>query len=253
MQMRNAIRRVVRRDDLGQTMIMFAILSSAVFMTMGLAVEGGRILVEQRHMQSAADMAALVGAQSLPCTAGATCAATTNACQYVHTNGYDDRTGQGSCSDLSGLGGTDATGATVSASSPPVSCSPYDFIAYGNEGSVACQARNRASSNANVHRYIEVQISQPVHIPIPGFPFQINLYAHAVARAHPPAPIDYAISVLNPSLCRALDLSGSGGTAGGIVVVGPVISDSNGSGCAVTPSGTRRPFKRHPRTCRERA
>jgi Flp pilus assembly protein TadG len=225
--MRNLLALIFRRGESAQTMIMFAILSSAVFMTMGLAVEGGRIFVEQRHMQSAADMAALVGAQSLPCTLNSSCTAASNACTYAASNGYADHSGTG-CAN----GSTDPSGSTVSASSPPVSCSPYDFIAYGNENTAPCQARNRASTTANVFRYIEVRISQPVTIPIPGFPLHISLYAHAVARAHPPAPIDYAISVLNPTMCKALELSGAGGTAGGMVVVGPVISDTNASTCS---------------------
>lgn len=170
-------------------MIFFALVSGILALTMGLAVEGGRAFVEYRRMQSAADLAAIVGAQKLPCGLTDTACmqnAETLACQTATSNGFP------SCSNGSGPG----------AFVPPVTCSPYDFIDYGNDsgdpspyGNPNCKATNAPIS---FYDYIEVQLSDNLGT-VPIFNTPVTLSAHAVARHGVPSPKDYAVAQLDPS------------------------------------------------------
>lgn len=171
----------------GQAMVMFAVLASTMMLTMGLAVEGGRVFVEYRRMQAAADMAALVGAQDLPCkVANSTCITTaeTDACTYATKNGFSGCT----------PGSVDAPSADV----PPHTCSPYSFLDYGNNATNPCpSATGRVSAATTQYFFIEVQLSQQITIPI--FNKTANLYVHAVARHGVDARGDYAVSILDQS------------------------------------------------------
>jgi Flp pilus assembly protein TadG len=62
MMTRLAFRRQGRRPQRGQILLIFAISSVALFGILSLAFDGGRILMEQRSLQNAADGAALTGA-----------------------------------------------------------------------------------------------------------------------------------------------------------------------------------------------
>ena len=115
------------RSESGQAMIFFAILASTMMLTLGLAVERGRMFVTFRQMQSAADMAALVGAQSLPSASQASA----DALQYAQENGFSS--------------------SQTTVCIPPKVISPYSVINYTASGNAPC-------SNQNDH-YIEVQIT----------------------------------------------------------------------------------------------
>jgi hypothetical protein len=196
----------------GQTLIFFAVLAPLLFAILGLAVEGGLVFSEYRHMQAAADEAALVGAQDLPNTSQAI----TDACLFSQNNGYDD------CS----TGGTSTTTVCV----PPKSLSAYNGLNY-QEGNTAC-------ANSGSNNYIEVQVQKPVQL----FPIfaqylglgSFTLSAHAIARHGTPSKEDYAISILERTLCPGLTLSGSSP----VVVVGPVISDC-GSSNSISTGGSQ--------------
>lgn len=188
--------RFASRED-AQALIFFALVSGVLALTMGLAVEGGRVFVEYRRLQAAADMAALVGAQDLPCgLTDTTCMrnAQTLACQTAASNGFS------TCGDRS------SPGAFV----PPVTCSPYDPIDYGNDsgdpspyGNPSCKS---TTAGLSFYDYIEVQLSDNLGtVPIFGTP--VTLSAHAVARHGVPTPKDYAVSQLDPN--GALSVGGS--------------------------------------------
>src|SRR5579875_3658055 len=109
-----------RRDEAGQATILVALTLPAVIAIMWLAIEGGALYAQHQRVQSAADIAALVGAQDLPCSATDTSCinqAESDACTYAAKNGF-------SCT----AGAATGAGADV----PPTSCSPYNFIDYGN-------------------------------------------------------------------------------------------------------------------------
>lgn len=170
-------------------MIFFALVSGILALTMGLAVEGGRAFVEYRRMQSAADMAAIVGAQDLPCgLTDTTCmqAAETLACQTAANNSFSN------CTNAAGPG----------AFVPPVTCSPYDSLDYGNDngdpspyGNGNCKS---TSAGVNSYDYIEVQLSDNLGV-VPIFNTPVTLTAHAVARHGVPSTKDYAVAQLDPS------------------------------------------------------
>lgn len=172
-----------------QAMIFFALVSGILALTMGLAIEGGRAFVEYRRMQAAADMAAIVGAQDLPCgLTDTSCmqAAEKLACQTAASNGFSD------CSNGTGPG----------AFVPPVTCSPYDSLDYGNDngdpspyGNPNCKS---TSAGVNSYDYIEVQLSDNLGV-VPIFNTPVTLAAHAVARHGVPSPKDYAVAQLDPS------------------------------------------------------
>lgn len=194
-------------SERGQAMIFFAVVAATLMMMMGIAVEGGRLMVEYRHMQAAADMAALVGAEDLPYQ---TTQAVTDACAYMAKNGYDN------CSTSS------SSSTTTTVCVPPSSLTPYNFLQY-NSDNTPC------GTVANTSKFIEVQISEPLRVPI--FNISFSLYTHAIARNGAYQPRDYAIAVLDPHQCRALSMSGSNT----LLSVGPVISNSDattGSNCS---------------------
>jgi Flp pilus assembly protein TadG len=172
----------------GQAMILFAILLPVLMGILGLAVEGGRVWVEYRKMQAAADLAALVGAQKLPCgLSDSTCmsAAATLACTYAANNGFSGCVSQGTSGQFAHV--------------PPVTCSPYDFLDYGNDSTAAnptsCKATTRSLAFQD---YIEVNLTDSLGT-IPIFNVPVTLGTHAVARHGEPSTKDFAVSVLDPS------------------------------------------------------
>jgi Putative Flp pilus-assembly TadE/G-like len=177
-------------------MIFFAIVALTLTLATGLAVEAGHAYVQYRKLQSAADMAALLGAQKLPCNTTATSciqAAESFACSTAASNGFPN------CNN----GGT-APAAFV----PPVACSPFDFIDYGNDngdtgGNVKCKTTD---SSVSYYDYIEVQLTSNLGI-IPIFNVPVTLTAHAVARHGVPSPKDFAVSQLDPN--GSLSVGGS--------------------------------------------
>lgn len=184
------------RAESGQAMIFFAVLLSTLCMTTGLAVEGGNMMVQYRKLQSAADMAALIGAQKLPCGTTASPAdiqcrasAEQQACDDAASNGFKDCT----------AGGAGSPSANV----PPKTCSPYDFIDYGNGSSNAsCISASAPTS----YSYIEVRLQKNFgNVPIFNIP--VTLSAHAVAKHGIPSPGDYAFISLDPT--TGLSISGS--------------------------------------------
>ena len=182
----------------------------ALMLAAGVVIEGGYVMNQYRLMQNAADMAALVGAQALPCDkADKACisAAEHRACTYAASNGYSGCTPDATVGD--------------SATVPPLSCSPYDFVNYGNNGTnPSCKSATAPMSD---YAFIEVRLYMPLKIPIFGTP-AATLYAHAVARHGQVSPKRFAVIVLDPTMSKALTLSGSQG--GGLVAVGPIVSDS---------------------------
>ncbi len=205
----------VDEAEAGQAMIMFAVMSSALFMTLGLAVEGGNLLSQYRQLQSNADMAAIVGAQKLPCSTSA-CITTAQqtACTNVTTNDPSLTCTPGSRT------------APSAANVPPVSCSPYDFIDYGNGSGDATYGDSscKAGTSPSQYTYIEVQLRKSLGT-IPIFNVPVTVGAHAVARTGARGAGDYAILLLDPSKTGALTINGSNNVS----VVGSVAIDSTAS------------------------
>ncbi len=54
------------RDEAGQTAVVFTVFLVVLVMSAGLAIEGGRLLLERRDMQGVADAAALAAVQAIP-------------------------------------------------------------------------------------------------------------------------------------------------------------------------------------------
>jgi len=189
-------------------MILFAVMASVMLTMTAVAIEGGRVFVEYRRMQAAADMSALAGAQNLPCKTtdtACTSAADTLACQYAVKNGYACTPDQG-------------PGASVpSANTPPSSCSPYDGLPYGNYSkNNSCKM---ASDPLNYY-FLEVRLARPISIPI--FNVTFNLYAHAVAKEGTFSPTDYAMVLLDSTMSGAFYKNGSAP----LIIVGQTIVDS---------------------------
>jgi Putative Flp pilus-assembly TadE/G-like len=204
------LRRSLSGREPGQSLIFVAILASTLLLTTGVAVEGGHGLVEQRKLQAAADMAALIGAQDLPCArTDATCRgrAETDACIYAQNNGYSGCIAEG-------------TGGSW-ASVPPQACSPYDFIDYGNDWNHSPPC-NPGTAPSN-YFYIEVHLQETLHLAVVNV--NLTLSAHAVARRAIRSPGDYALVVLDPHLPKALNMSGSPSSA--FSVVGSILVDSD--------------------------
>src|SRR5450759_5171250 len=184
--MRNLLQTPVRSHESGQTLIFFAIMASALFMMMGLAVEGGNVLMQYRKMQAAADMAALVGAQSLPCSpSDSACLnmAVTGACNTAQQNGFGGGLGGASCSAGAANGAFASSSTSVIASVPPVSCSPYDFIDYGNNSTNSACSKNGTRPTAAAAKYYYIEVQVPATFTVPVFNITFPIYAHAVARS----------------------------------------------------------------------
>lgn len=212
------------KGEFGQAMIFFAIMASALMMMTGLAVEGGRLLVEYRHMQAAVDMAALVGAQDLPCPGTLSCSDDYNEaywCAFVNYYGSGQVPGDPSATcNSSGTAQSAVSGPITVSASAPTSCSPYDSLDYGNDGTNAnC---NQTTPRGPGTGYIEVQMWQSIQVPI--FNTAFTMYTHAVARHGEPSPKDFAMTILNPTISDALKLAGTRGN--GLIVVGSAMSDS---------------------------
>jgi Putative Flp pilus-assembly TadE/G-like len=217
------LRRSLSGREPGQSLIFVAILASSLLLTTGVAVEGGHGLVEQRKLQAAADMAALIGAQGLPCaTSNSTCItqAETNACTYATDNGYSGCV----------AGGSSGSWASV----PPRACSPYDFIDYGNN---SLNANCKTGTAPSYYYYIEVHLQETLHLAIVNV--NVTLAAHAVARRGIPTAQDYALSILDPTQSRALNMSGSKST--GFVMVGSAVVDSTAAD-AIYTGGSNQPI-----------
>lgn len=187
----------------GQAIIFAAICFMVLALVMSLAIQGGRVYTQYRRLQAATDMAALVGAQTLPCStnpgSNSTCVSTaqTAACDILSKSLFP----QASCS-------------SSVAAIPPIACSPYDFEPYGNapiasgyptptavsSGTVPTPNPNcRAVKSSPIdYRYIEVTASKSLGT-IPVFGTDVSLTAHAVARHGPITSGDYAIDILSPS------------------------------------------------------
>lgn len=224
----NRIRRLLGQGDSGQAMIMFAILGTALFGMVGLAVVGGHTLVEHRRMQAAADMAALIGAQEVGCTStDTTCInnAKKYACNYAQNNGYGG--GWDSVNNVCKSSG----GTTVTVDVPPATCSPYN-VDYdnGKTPSSGCVA-----SSETRYDFLEVEIRQDMGT-VPIFRVDVAPYVHAVARKGTNSPRDFAIAVLDESLSGALSLGGSGSS--GLYVVGSIMSNSTTS-TSISHGGNR--------------
>ncbi|MGI8967989.1 MAG: pilus assembly protein TadG-related protein [Chloroflexota bacterium] len=194
--MRILQRAILRQGESGQAMIMAAVLMTALMGTMGLAVEGGNAFVQYRQLQSAADMAAVVGAQDLPCATtvpeGAKCQtkAQQDGCTYAANNGY---TGCFGCTYPANNGSDGCVAGSSWASVPPKSCSPYDFEDWGN-GSTNPSCKS--STAPPFYDYIEVHLSKSLgNVPIFNIP--VTLSAHAVAKHGVGIPADYALVSLS--------------------------------------------------------
>lgn len=209
-------------NERGQAMIFFAILASSMFMMMGLAVEGGRLFVEYRHMQASVDMAALVGAQDLPCPGSLTCDGAKNEsywCAFSNYYGSGDVPGYPSVGCASSGAARSAVSGplAVKVCVPPMSQSPYDGINYGTDPSCATSAPSSPGND-----FIEVQMTQAVQVPI--FNVGFTMYVHAIARHGEDTPKDFALTILNPTLSGALSMGGK--SSNSFIAVGSIMSDS---------------------------
>lgn len=223
----------VKDREAGQAMIFFAILASAMFLMMGLAVEGGRVFVEYRHMQASVDMAALVGAQDLPCPGTLSCDSVKNEAYWCAFSNYY---GSGNVPANPSVGcASPSTGQTavsgpisVKVCVPPMSQSPYDGINYGTDPTCST-----ATPSSPGNGYIEVQMTQAIQVPI--FNVSFNMYTHAIARHGEPSPKDFAMVMLDPV---GNDIALAGTRTNGFLVVGSVDSDSTDASHSITANNT---------------
>jgi Flp pilus assembly protein TadG len=216
----------LRGQEKGQAIIFVAVLAAAIMGVAGMAVEGGRIMVEYRQMQNAADLAALAGAQGAGCTSTSTAcinSAVNLACLSAQNNGY----GSGTNTSPSPNDCQSTSDTTVHAYIPPQTCSPYN-VDYGNgKKPTSCSA-----SSGSYYNYVEVTISRNLGT-IPIFGVTVRPFARAVAKKGSDSPKDYALVVLDHGISNALGFSGSAGskTSGicGVCIIGSVLSNSTAS------------------------
>jgi len=202
----------------GQVLIFSALMMLFVAVPiMGLAIEGGRIFVSYRQMQSAADLAALGGALQLKTGAQT---AISQACTLAQSNGFGGGP-QASGNCLS------AGNVQVSACAPPQTQSPYSAIDYKNSTNASC------ANTSGVQSYLEVRITNTIGT-IPIFNIPVTLFAHAVARPGTPGVPDYAIAALDPgNVSSTIDVA----TGNGIIAVG-AITDNSTSAASIHTGGS---------------
>jgi Flp pilus assembly protein TadG len=209
-------------------MILVAVCAGVIMGIAGLAVEGGQMMVQYRQMQTAADMAALVGAQDAGCRPTDTSCINTvkqSACTSAQANGFG--------------GGWDATNnvclagsnSTVTIDVPPQTCSPYN-LNYGNSKTPSNNCAPTTSDTPSTYNYVEVEIQTNLGT-VPFFNVSVSPYSHAVARRGTQSPRDFAIAMLDYNLSSAIDFEGSAGNKAlgtcGICVVGSIMSNSTAS------------------------
>ncbi|HEX6509694.1 MAG TPA: pilus assembly protein TadG-related protein [Chloroflexota bacterium] len=218
--------------ETGQSIIFVAIVLPVLLLILGLAIGAGEALVQYRSVADAADLAALVGAQSLPCgSTDTTCinTAETKACTTAEQNGSDACTANGTSS-------TDNR-----ANLPPLACSPYDFIDYGNAsndtpgGNANCKPATHGGA-VSTYSYIEVSLTKRVRIPI--FNVDVPLRAHAVATLGNGGFGKCAICIMNKT---GITMSGTN-SASITVNNGNVLLNSSGDthACSINFTGTAR-------------
>ncbi|MGH2449607.1 MAG: TadE/TadG family type IV pilus assembly protein, partial [Chloroflexota bacterium] len=169
-----------RPRESGQALIFVAILMPALVGMLGLAIVGGQAFVRHQQLQSAADAAAIVGAQALPCaTDDTTCIQNSEslACTYAAKNGFSG------CTPGAAIGSN--------ANVPPLSCSPYDFMSFGNSSNPNC----KTASAPPYYDFVEVRLSTSLGT-VPIFDIPVNIYAHAVAKRGVSSPHGDALIAL---------------------------------------------------------
>jgi len=120
-----------------------------------------------------------------------------------------------------------------------MSCSPYDFLDYGNDhyssnpgGAPSNTNCKTIASPPSQYYYIEVQLRDQISVPVFGVSF--TLYTHAVARKGIPTLHNYSLVVLDPHQCSAMSLG-----AKSFVMNGSAISDSDCSSSSIyAPNGS---------------
>lgn len=176
-----------------QAMVLFAVIAMVLAMTTGLAVEGGRAYSDYRHLQSAADLAAIGAAQKLPC------AASDSACATVAQ--------QAGCAvaNNNGISTCNSNGTQPGVRVPPWTCSPYDNLDYGNDNGDTGGSTNFSNANCKStaiavteYFYAEANLKEDLGT-IPIFDKHIVISAHAVARHGVGSPKDFAVSQLDNS------------------------------------------------------
>lgn len=187
--------RLFRRER-GQVLVLAALLATALLGFVGLAIDGGLWYAERRHLQNASDEATLAAAYELS-YGGSVAATTTAALENAAANGYNNN------------GSTN----TVTVNIPPTS---------GEHGGDP--------------DFVEVIIDQK---PTTFFIHTVldnggSVQARGVAGLTSPSG-DYALLLLSPSQCRALDVSGSGAI---IVNNGGIMVNSNCSLDAFRKTGS---------------
>jgi Putative Flp pilus-assembly TadE/G-like len=191
----------------GQVLIFSALMMLFVAVPiMGLAIEGGRIFVSYRQIQSAADLAALGGALKLNTSAQA---AISQACTLSQSNGF------GGGPQVSG-NCLSAGNVQVSACAPPQTQSPYSAVDYKSSTNTSC------ANTVGKPSYLEVRITDTIGT-IPIFNIPVTLFAHAVARPGTPGVPDYAIAALDPDTTSATIAIA---TSNGIIAVGAITDNS---------------------------
>lgn len=201
----------------------------------GMAVEGGRIIVEYRQMQNSADVAALVGAQNAGCLSTDTSCqdtAITSACNNLQSNGY----GAGVNTATTPYDCKSTSDTTVHAYIPPQTCSPYNL----NYGNGKTPSSNCSGTSLSIYSYVEVTVSRNLGT-VPIFRVSVTPFARAVARRGSQSPRDFALVTLDYDISNALGFSGSAGNkaAGtcGVCIVGSIMSNSTASS-SINASGS---------------
>lgn len=199
----------------GQTTIFVSVVMLfALVPLLGLVIEGGRLFVQYRQLQAAADMGALLGAQALPSASSATTLATA----AVANN----------------LPGDLKNGATTTVCVPPQSLSP--FSAFGNSAThVYTDNGNAACSNAD-DDFIEVKVTYSIgNIPIFNVP--VTLSTHAIAKNGIPGVPDYSLVALDPLAATTNGIKLNMSSGGGIVTNGAIISNVPNATSIVNSNG----------------
>jgi hypothetical protein len=193
------------RSERGQVIVIFAIGLTAFVFVLALVLDGGRVYVERRRAQNAADAAATAGAAALIHSniSGSIDSVRSAACKAAHDNGF----GSGSVDATCGPGG-----------------SVVNIHVPGPGGDAPPDLPNVAGSFSGTAGYVQVSVTSGFTSFVQSWlgGSQLNASALAVAANIPGAGIGFSLLVLNPADCGTLSVNGNDASVtvhdGGVMV-----------------------------------
>jgi hypothetical protein len=196
-----------RHEERGQILVLFAGGLAILFIVAAIAFDVGMVLLQRRDQQNAADAAALAGARyvltspnfNASCATASANPAANAACEVALANGFDNA----------------SASQNVFVRIPPVSGEFRGFPGF-----------------------VQVQIEatqSPIFASIIGRG-NWAVGSTAVAADQPGVTYSFGMVALNPTACKAIQISGTGT----VNSAGNVQSNSNGDDCVGTPYGFSR-------------